>query len=256
MNEKTFKTKRVESEEEVIQFYQEYAKTWDERFGNLPSTRYFIEKRWELFGKFLIKYNLVGKDAIELGVGTGIYIERSAKSFNKLLAIDGSKRMLTELENKINRFEIDEKVSVDCLNVLDLKNVRSESFDVLYYFGLIEHIIDIDKFLSECQRVLKKDGIMIGVTPNGKSPWYTYLRKGIRSGKHCSTDHYYSTSELKNIFKNKFRLIDYKYWGAVPAGLKSKFFFEILKVVELIFESIPFLNTFLGGLTFVAKKSN
>jgi ubiquinone/menaquinone biosynthesis C-methylase UbiE len=41
-----------------------------------------------------------------------------------------------------------------------------EHFDVVVSFETIEHIRDYRKFLAECKRVLKKDGLLICSTPN------------------------------------------------------------------------------------------
>ena len=42
------------------------------------------------------------------------------------------------------------------------------SFDVIVSLETIEHLRDTDKFLLECRRVLRKEGIFICSTPNKK----------------------------------------------------------------------------------------
>jgi len=41
-----------------------------------------------------------------------------------------------------------------------------ESFDIIFVSEVIEHIFDTTTFLKECNRILKKDGIMVLTTPN------------------------------------------------------------------------------------------
>ena len=63
-----------------------------------------------------------------------------------------------------------EHYKADGLNFLRLDAQQllfaDESFDVIVAFEVIEHLEDYNKFLIECKRVLKRDGIFICSTPN------------------------------------------------------------------------------------------
>jgi len=48
---------------------------------------------------------------------------------------------------------------------------KDKTFDIIIAQEIIEHLIDPDKFLEECNRVLKKDGVIIITTPNLLA-WY------------------------------------------------------------------------------------
>jgi len=133
--------------------------------------------------------------------------------------------------------------------VLDIKEVNDSSVDCIFFFGLIEHIIDVDGFINELKRILKKGGVLIGVTPNGTSPWYS-IRPAVRgTGKHCSTDAYYSIRDLDNIFTpGGFSRIYASHWGSVPAGV-GDIFGKLLSKIEPLIEKTP-LKIYLGGITF------
>jgi ubiquinone/menaquinone biosynthesis C-methylase UbiE len=253
MDEKSFITKKSNDEDDVIEFYDHYAHSWDNRFGLSMSTKHFIEKRWESFERVL--GNSKKSDlALELGVGTGIYIDRASKLFSKILAVDGSKKMLIELNKKLDEKKI-RNVSTLHSNVLSISEVSNETIDCLYFFGLLEHIVNVDKFVQEIYRVLRKDGIVIGVTPNADSPWYR-LRSLVRgTGKHCSSDKYYKKRDIESLFlRYGFYSAEFDYWGAVPAGLKSKNVYKILSFIEDKLRKTRF-NNYLGGITFKFKKS-
>ena len=113
--------------------------------------------------------------------------------------------------------------------------------------------MDVSLFLDELNRILKIDGVVIGVTPNGKSPWYR-LRALVRgTGKHCSSDKYYTLPELNECFnKSGFKEEASMYWGAVPAGV-NYIVAKILSVFEPLIELSPF-RSYLGGLTFSFTK--
>lgn len=66
--------------------------------------------------------------------------------FKKLLVIDVSN-------------DIDSKLR-------SVKNLETESIDVLAHYDVLEHVLDVRDFLSECSRALKPGGIMICEVPN------------------------------------------------------------------------------------------
>lgn len=252
MNEKNFITKKSSSEEDVIDFYNKYANDWDGRFVLSNATKHFIERRFRSFSEALEESTIDKVIAIELGVGTGVYIDRVSQKFNHVIGVDGSPKMLEILSNKIQKNKI-YNVTLINSNVIDLRSIDSSSVECVYFFGLIEHIINLQDFAKEIRRVLKPNGIVIGVTPNGQSPWY-FLRKLFRgTGKHCTTDFYHSEISLDALFQSLGLVkVSMKYWGAVPAGM-GNFSAKILIKVEPFLES-SFVKKWLGGLTFVYKR--
>lgn len=247
MDEKSFLTKESKSESDVIDFYDQYAKNWDQRFGEKRSTTYFLEKRWQSFVAALEGTNK-RENGLELGAGTGVYIQEIAKYFNRVVAVDGSRQMLFELEKKLNHFRLTNVQTLQS-NVTELVNVNDESVDVVMFFGLIEHILEVNTFLSEIKRVLKPGGCVIGVMPNAACPWYSIRNLFRGTSKHCSSDHYYTEKELELIFSrhgmSKDKII---FWGGVPAGI-GDLGFRILQVIEKVVEISPFKG-YLGGITF------
>lgn len=252
MDETSFSTAQSSSEEDVIRFYDDYAETWDGRFQKTPGTKIFIEERWRTFEEAL---SLVSrrKVAVELGVGTGVYIDKVARLFETVIAVDGSGRMLEVLRNKLSVLGTD-NVQVQKANVLNLEAIEDDSVDVVYFFGLLEHVVDVDSFFSEMRRILNINGAIVGVTPNGLSPWYL-LRRVIRgTGKHCSSDQYYTKRKLALLVRrHALHLESVRFWGMVPAGT-SGFALSALSGFGKVISHSP-LRLFLGGLTFVVKKS-
>ena len=60
---------------------------------------------------------------------------------------------------------------IDVSNDIDsklrsVKNLETESIDVLAHYDVLEHVLDVRDFLSECSRALKPGGIMICEVPN------------------------------------------------------------------------------------------
>lgn len=252
MDENTFKTQAAHSEGDVISFYDHYAKTWDVRFKPSYATAHFLRRRWDSFFSILEKSGSQRGSAIELGVGTGVYIASSATLFKEVLAVDGSEKMLSELQQKLKDNNIS-NVSTRQLNVTELSGVNNDQADCVYFFGLLEHILNTDEFAKEIHRVLKPGGVLIGVTPNKNSPWYK-MRQIIRgTGAHCSTDRLFSSRDIDALFIPKgMKKIQHLHWGAVPAGIHACIG-RPLAFAERILERTP-LRYFLGGITFAYAK--
>ena len=243
MNEKDFRTQRAQKSADVIDFYDRYADTWDMRFGDRHSTSEFHRIR---LSSFLQVANLKQTDHIvELGVGTGPYLSIIAPLVNKVICVDGSSKMLEKLQQKYPSLSNTHHIQ------MDLELVSNSTFpqaDLLYCFGLIEHIIDIDTFLLNCRRMLKIGGRIIFVTPNGKSPWYGPIRKFFRAGRHCSTDIYYTKEQLSDVMARRgFIFQQAVYWGYFPADVGS-IAYHVLRFLGQVLDRTP-LRQYAGGLT-------
>lgn len=254
-NEKNFETVITGEDAEVIDFYDNYAQNWDQRFGDLKlkSNLHFFNHRFDTFIKMLKSSHKNIKTAVELGIGTGVYIKDLSKLFERVIAVDGSSHMIGQLKEKLKKFNIS-NVNTIVNDVTNIKSIEPETADIVYFFGLIEHVIKKDLFLKEIHRILKQEGIVIGIVVNRKSPWYKLKRFFGRTAKHCSSDHFFTQKELKNLFESHgFSWESHVYWGLVPPGISNSFIYSFLSLLEPIAER-SFLASFLGGLTFRVKK--
>ena len=85
MDEKTFSTKESTTSEDVIDFYDSYAEDWDARFENRKSTQKFHQMRLESF--FELARLKKDETCIELGAGTGPYLEKIAPLVKGIICI-------------------------------------------------------------------------------------------------------------------------------------------------------------------------
>ena len=243
MDERSFETRHASSSEDVLDFYDEYAETWDSRFGDNESTREFHKLRLGIF--FDIADFSPGDTAIELGVGTGPYVEEIAPRVKKLICIDGSRGMLDVLRKKTKEIKNVELKQMDLSKPLGKIDFKA---DVVYFFGLVEHIIEIDTLMENCKKMLKRDGKIVVVSSNALSPWYHGLRKFSRAGVHCTTDKYYSRKSLGKVMESHgFNEEDCEYWGFFPAGAEG-IFYHFLRTAGSLVSKTP-LKIFGGGMT-------
>ena len=243
MDEKHFSTAKAASSKDVLGFYDRYADEWDSRFGSARSVAAFHRIR---LASFLRVARLKpAEQAMELGVGTGPYVDAIAPLVRRLVCVDGSVKMLERF-----RAEHQSLRNVTTLR-LDLEEpicTDEEPVDVLYAFGLFEHIVDVNAFLRNCRVLLLPRGRLIIVGVNGRSWWYGWMRRLWRAGRHCSTDRYYTKEALDGLLtRHGFVPDSCHYWGYFPAGIGS-FAYWPLRLIGAVVDRTP-LRVYAGGLT-------
>lgn len=249
MDEKSFRTRQASSSKDVLDFYDEYAESWDQRFGDTESVREFHNIRLDIFLE--IAELSKEKIAAELGVGTGPYVKRIAPLVKDLICVDGSAEMLKVLERKVKDFNNVTLKHMDLSKPLKKVGIKA---DIVYFFGLIEHVIQIDNLIENCKMMLNEGGKIVVVSSNALSPWYYGLRRIFRAGIHCTTDRYYSRSGLGKVMeKHGFSEERCKYWGFFPAGVEG-LTYKFLCGIGNFFGKTP-LKIFGGGMTISYRRS-
>ena len=102
-----------------------------------------------------------------------------------LTCVDGSAGMLDVLRRKhAGRANVR-------LQQCDLEQAHDDDgfqADVVYWFGLLEHIIDTQTFLRNCRRMIGRGGRIVFAAPNGRCPWYGPLRRVARPSDHLHSN--------------------------------------------------------------------
>ncbi|MFC1733289.1 class I SAM-dependent methyltransferase [candidate division KSB1 bacterium] len=133
-------------------------------------------------------------------VSSNFYDNQALNLINKykkqLILDNGSGLRDTYYKNIIN-LEIEDFPTTDVVGSCDNLPFRSESFDVVFSFAVLEHVKDPFKCASEIERVLKPGGMFYVAVPF-LQPFHAY------------PDHYYNMTlnGLKNLFSEKSSIID------------------------------------------------
>lgn len=98
-------------------------------------------------------------NCLDIGTADGLMLSKlnNIFQFNKAIGIDICEELI-----KTNK---DENIKLEIGNAENL-HFANDSFDVIVACAVIEHVDNPNKMLSECYRVLKKNGILIITTPN------------------------------------------------------------------------------------------
>lgn len=120
--------------------------------------------------------------------------------------------------------------------------------DLIYWFGLLEHIVNVDTLMNNCTSMLGKGGRIVVVASNANCPWYHGASRLWRVGKHCSTDRYYDKGTLDRLMvRHGFRPDGLVYWGYSPAGVGDTMHW-ILSAIGRVLDK-TWLRRYAGGMT-------
>jgi methionine biosynthesis protein MetW len=154
------------SVEEVI-----YEKIWDRTL--LEESKFYFSRTEEAI-------NLLdeGNKILDVGCGEGTFATSARKNFDYVCGIDLSLKALQKAKDK--------KLEVIKVN-LNREHFcfKNETFDAAVCLDVVEHVFDPVALLSEINRVLKKDGVLILTTPNVR--FIEYVSSMLLKGKFSST---------------------------------------------------------------------
>ena len=110
-----------------------------------------------------LKEILEKKSILDLGCGGGILSETLAEEGANILAIDQSKKLISEAKKRAKSKKL--KIDYQCQSIKYLKGKKAK-FDIILCMEVIEHVKDYRSFIKLAFECLKKDGIIIFSTIN------------------------------------------------------------------------------------------
>lgn len=144
----------------------------------------FAPEKWSYEQKRQFRYSLQdymhaafefekfsGKSVLEIGCGAGIDALEFARHGARVTAMD-----FTDNAVKLTQNLAQEAGFAISASVGDAKNLKfaDDSFDCVYSYGVLHHIPDINRALSEIRRVLKPGGQLMAMVYHKDSLLYAY----------------------------------------------------------------------------------
>ena len=101
---------------------------------------------------------------IDIGCGGGLISEPFARMGANVVGIDASKKNIQVAKIHASKSEL----NIDYRNTSteELIAQNQEKFDVVFALEVIEHVADVNQFISHCSQLLKDDGILFIATLN------------------------------------------------------------------------------------------
>lgn len=147
-----------------------------------------FEDRLKIVFSWIIKNIKPKSKILDVGCADGYFSREFIKIGYDIYGCDLS----TDILGKAKSFGI----KTDVCNLEEKLPYKKNYFDIVFAGEVIEHIIDTDLFLTECNRILKKGGFLILTTPNlaslenrlrilfGKQPRLVEYRIGHNTNGH------------------------------------------------------------------------
>lgn len=231
---------------------------YDEYLTESVSYKEYFSKKLDEISTYKIK-----GDLLEIGCGPGLFLSLAKQKGWNVTGVELSHEAVSiNKKNGIN-------VIYGTLDSLKIKN----KYDVICAFQLIEHVPDPKSLLIKINHLLKRDGVLMVVTPNRRAMsamvmgryWYDYYNE-----EHLyfftmpSLLEIFSKSGFEIIFKNKeiSRSIDiyYQYkrllnYSFTPDTVLYKYLYKISPIIKLLSKFIK-LREPCVNLNVIAGKSS
>jgi len=236
----------------IADYYDRAAETWDRTHGAARHNPRFAQQIRNSL-ECLLSFAERSATALELGAGTGPYLDTAAPLFARLIATDLSDGMLAVCARRVAQLGAT-NVTLLRQDACDLREIATESVDVVYSVGLLETVRDFDRLFKESCRVLRRGGLVAGITSNGDCPWYRVRRKLQGGERHGRTGQLADAVSLEHALRRAgFTPPKITYWGAAPPGMQNSVLITLLSAAEMILAPTQ-LARYLGVLSFRAHK--
>lgn len=192
---------------------------------------------------------------MEIGCGTGLHLFALAAEFRRLHGTDLSPEMIRQAEQSRIGHPCSARIHLSADPAETLASVDDATADVVLCVGALEHMPDKPAVLRQVQRVLRRGGAFLCLTPNADYVWYATVapRLGLAT-RHLSSDRFVNAGELTELIKASGLFVEkVGYWTFIPRGDMPKPHAWLLAAADLagqIFR-IPSLR---GGLFCRASK--
>jgi len=195
-----------------IEKFSKIAEEWWNPNGKFKPLHNFNPIRIKYIRDHMVKdFNIKTSDQplkniniLDIGCGGGLLSEPMSRLGANVVGIDASKKNIevAKFHAKKNKLKIDYKVASPELLKTKIK------FDVVLNMEIVEHVEDIDFFIKESSKLLKKNGIMFIATLNKTLKSYVfgiigaeYILKWLPIGTH-DWEKFIKPNDLINISKN------------------------------------------------------
>ena len=231
-----------------IEKFSKLAKEWWNPQGKFKPLHLFNPTRIKFIKQKLIHHfnldpnsqrPLEGIKILDIGSGGGLLCEPLNRLGADITGIDASDNNVEIAKLHAKKMNLDIQYIHSSPENINLKN----DFDVILNMELIEHVSDVNMFIENCSKLIKKNGIMFVATINKNLKSYVfailgaeYILRWLPIGTH-DWDKFLTPEELENIAKNKKFTLDN------TVGMKFNFLLQ--KWSESSDSSVNYISTFL-----------
>jgi len=202
-----------------IEKFSKMAADWWNPNGKFKPLHLFNPARIEFIKKKLISYFNLNSNSkkplkklkiLDIGCGGGLLCEPLSRLGATITGIDPSKNNIEVAKLHSKKMKLNIKYMCCSPENLNLKN----KFDVILNMEVIEHVSNVDLFVQNCSKIIKKKGIMFIATLNKNLKSYIfgivgaeYILRWLPIGTH-DWNKFLTPQKLENIVCNNNFLPD------------------------------------------------
>lgn len=157
-----------------------------------------VEHIKQTYGRYLslvTKFDVRKNALLEVGCGNGFFLEEAlAQGYMDVRGIEPSKAAVLEAPDNIR--------SLIICDIMRPGIFKSEQFDVICLFQVLDHIIDPASFLDECFKILKPGGAILCLNHNVES-WSAKLMKQLSPIIDIEHTYLYGPKTLSRLFEDQ-----------------------------------------------------
>ena len=148
------------------------------------------------------------KVVLDYGCGSGSITQKiAALKPSKLFGIDISEVSINKAMENAKILNLQINYSVDNCEETKFKN---ETFDLIFGSGILHHL-NLNKSVSEINRILKSDGEMVFLEPLGTNPLINLYRK-LTPNSRSADEHPFLKKDF-NFINSLFEKVTIRYYG-------------------------------------------
>ena len=213
--------KNITVNKKEINKFSKLAKEWWDPNGKFKPLHKFNPVRLNYIKNSILKYIVKNKSPdnslksiriLDIGCGGGLLCEPLSKLGAKVVGIDASEKNIKIA--KMHAKENNLKIEYYCASPENY--IHKEKFDVILNMEIVEHVKDVDLFLKESSKFLKKNGMMFIATLNKTLKSYIfailgaeYILRWLPIGTH-DWNMFIKPSDLEQMCKKNSLILDQK----------------------------------------------
>lgn len=214
-----------------------------------------LQKTYKQYLLRALKYLPHNPKLLEIGAGNGFFLEMCLElGLKNPIGIEPSKNAYDNASKKIQKYLVHD--------FFPSEKIHKNSIDIICIFQTLDHIIDVNDFLTHCYSVLKKGGIVLSILHNtdGLSVKLFGKKSPIFDIEHI---YLFNKSNLQKIFqKNNFSPLEtfdvvntfpLRYWVRmlpIHSAIKK----SLMQLLTMLHLEKALLKFSVGNIGCIAKK--
>jgi SAM-dependent methyltransferase len=241
------------------QAFDRVAPNYDGALGNNYLIQRMRAELWETVTSSVPS----GSRLLDLGCGTGIDAVYFASRGYEVLATDWSREMCARASERVERQELNHRVTVRELGIHQLNELKADKFDAVYSnLGALNCVLSTQELEADLDSLLNPGGRVVASVIGRFCPWEVgyYLAKrrpkealrrsswspiGVSLSGGTVWTRYYSPPEFYRLLARQFRLVSYR---SLSLFVPPPYLISLYDRLGLAKEVLTYLDQHLGWL--------